>query len=50
MTDKAKTILKKMKHWKRLNNPERRERILDEFNRAQMDDVGPVGGDQRMAL
>jgi hypothetical protein len=32
---------------KELNNPERREKILNEFNRDQMDDVGPVGGTEQ---
>jgi hypothetical protein len=31
---------------KRLANPERRPRILNEFNRSTLDDVGPVGGDK----
>jgi hypothetical protein len=35
---------------KRLADPERRNRILNEFNRDQMDDVGPVGGEQRMKV
>jgi hypothetical protein len=49
MTDKAQKILQKMNKregLKRLNHPERRDRILNEFNRDQMDDVGPVGGDK----
>lgn len=32
---------------KDLNNPERRERILNEFNRGQMDEVGPIGGTEQ---
>jgi hypothetical protein len=50
MTDKAQKILQKMQKrqaLKRLANPERRDRILDEFNRDNMDDVGPVGGAER---
>ena len=46
---KAGRILQKMnkRHaLKRLANPERRNRILSEFNRDQMDDVGPIGGDK----
>ena len=35
---------------KRLANPERRNRILNEFNRDLMDDVGPIGGDQGMKV
>jgi uncharacterized protein YfeS len=49
MTDKAKTILQKMnkrKALKRLANPKARNRILDQFNRENLDDVGPLGGDQ----
>lgn len=47
MTDKAKKTLQKIQKrqtLKLLANPERRDRILDEFKRDQMDDVGPVGG------
>lgn len=56
MTDKAQKILQKMqkrqalKRWREFSNPERREKILHEFNRAQMDDVGPLGGDQGMTV
>ena len=49
MTDKAKKILQRMnrrKAVKRLANPERRDRILKEFNLDQMDGVGPLGGDR----
>jgi hypothetical protein len=31
---------------KRLANPERRNRILNEFNRDQLDDVGPLRGEK----
>lgn len=31
-------------------SPERRERIVDEFNRENLDDVGPLGGDQGMKV
>jgi uncharacterized protein YfeS len=31
---------------KRLANPERRNRILDQFNRENLDDVAPVGGNK----
>jgi hypothetical protein len=53
VTIKAKTILQRMnkqkalKHWREFSNPERRERILNEFNRETMDDVGPVGGKEQ---
>jgi hypothetical protein len=49
MTDKARKIMKKMKNWKRLNNPAR-DRILSDFNQSTLDPVGPVGGDQSMAV
>jgi uncharacterized protein YfeS len=39
-----------MKHRKRFANPERRDRILNEFNRDNMDDVGPVGGESGMKV
>jgi hypothetical protein len=56
MTEKAKAVLQKLrqrqvlKHWKRLANPERRDRILDEFNRDNAPDVKPLGGDKGMAV
>jgi hypothetical protein len=31
---------------KRLANPKARNRILDQFNRENLDDVGPIGGDK----
>ena len=31
---------------KRLANPERRNRILDQFNNSPLDDVGPLGGEK----
>lgn len=31
---------------KRLANPKARNRILDQFNRENLDDVGPLGGDK----
>jgi transcription antitermination factor NusA-like protein len=46
MTDKAKKILRKMKLTKLFRDPKVRDRILDEFNRDNMDDVGPLRGDQ----
>jgi hypothetical protein len=49
MTEKAQAVLKKMRKQqalKRLADPERRNRILYEFNRDNTDDVGPVGGDK----
>ena len=29
----------------RLNDSQNRDRILNEFNRSTLDDVGPVGGE-----
>jgi uncharacterized protein YfeS len=49
MTDKAQKILQKMNKrqaLKRLANPEWRNRILDQFNRENLDDVGPIGGNK----
>jgi hypothetical protein len=40
----AGKILQKMKLWKRM------DRILSEFNRENLDDVGPMGGDEGMAV
>jgi hypothetical protein len=39
-----------LKRWREFSNPGRRDRILNEFNRDQLDDVGPVGGDQAIAV
>jgi hypothetical protein len=47
MTNKAKTILQKMNKreaLKQLANPKARNPILDQFNRENLDDVGPIGG------
>jgi hypothetical protein len=46
MTDKAQRVLQKMKRRRLFGNPKVRDRILDEFNRSILDDVGPVGGDK----
>ena len=49
MTEKAKKILQKMNRrqaLKRLANPERSNHILDQFNRENMDDVGPLRGEK----
>jgi hypothetical protein len=49
MTDKAQKILQKMNKrqaLKRLANPERRDRILNEFNQSTLDPVGPFAGDK----
>jgi hypothetical protein len=49
MTEKAQAVLQKLrqrrapKQWKRLNNPERRVKILNDFNLSS-DPVGPVPG------
>jgi hypothetical protein len=45
MTDKAKKIPKKMKRRRTLfRSPEARDRVLGEFNRTSLDEVGPIGG------
>ena len=52
MTEKAQAVLQKirqrqaLRQWNRLANPQSRDKILNEFNRDQMDDVGPLGGDK----
>ena len=46
MTEKTARILRKMS-WKRLNDSVRRDRILNDFNRDQMDNVGPIGGEEQ---
>jgi hypothetical protein len=33
-----------------LANPKARNRILDQFNRENMDDVGPLGRDQEIKV
>jgi len=50
---KAGRILQKMNRrgaLKRLANPKARNRILDQFNRENLDDVGPLGVDHGMAV
>jgi hypothetical protein len=49
MTNKAHAILRKMKLGRLIRNPKTRDQVLGEFNRATLDDVGPLGGDQGMA-
>lgn len=50
ITNKAQKILQSMnrrkalKRWREFSNPRRREKILNEFNRDNLDDVGPIGG------
>jgi len=48
VTDKAGEILQKMKGRSLFQTPEMRDRVLEQFNRSTLDDVGPVGGDQCM--
>ena len=46
MTEKAEAVLRKIRQRqaiRRMNNPDRRERILNDFNRPTLDDVVPVG-------
>jgi hypothetical protein len=35
-----------MKASRLFQNPKARDRVLDEFNRSTLDDVGPLGGDK----
>jgi hypothetical protein len=44
MSSKARKILAL------LNDPRHRSRLLDSLNKSTLDDVGPVGGDQSMAV
>ena len=44
MSPKARRILAL------LNDPRHRTRLLDSLNKSTLDDVGPVGGDQSMAV
>ena len=46
MTEKAKKILQKTQLRRLFRNPKARDRVLDEFNRSTLDDVGPIGGDK----
>ena len=39
-----------LKHWREFSYPVRREKVIDEFNRSTLDDVGPVGGDQEIKV
>jgi hypothetical protein len=53
MTDKAKKIMQRMNKrqaLKRLANSKARNHILDQFNRENLDDVGPVGRDQEIKV
>ena len=49
MTNKARKILEKMKLRRLFEDPKARDRILGEFNRSTLDDVGPLGGNQGVA-
>jgi hypothetical protein len=48
MAEKAQAVLRKIKASRPFRNPKATERVLDEFNRSTLDDVGPLGGDQAM--
>jgi len=56
MTEKAQTVLYRLnqreafENWKRIGNPERRKKFLDDFNRDNKPDVGPLGGKQGMKV
>jgi hypothetical protein len=43
MTEKAQTVLNRLKVRRLFRNAERRNEILNEFNRDNLDDVGPIG-------
>lgn len=47
MTEKANAIMLNLKG---LFDPKRRDQALAEFNQSTLDDVGPVGGEQGMAV
>ena len=34
----------------RMNDSQNRDRVLDDFNQSTLDDVGPIGVDQGMAV
>ena len=52
MTEKARKILEELKkrYPLRLSDASRRDKILSDFNRENLDDVGPVGGDREVAI
>jgi hypothetical protein len=51
MTDRAQALLRKMRASKLFGDPKATDRILDDFSRSTLDDVGPVGGhDQSMRV
>jgi hypothetical protein len=58
MTEKARRIITELrrrdrkvrKRWILFRNPQARDRVLGEFNRSTLDDVGPLGGDQGMTV
>ena len=45
-TTKAGEILRRIKRRSLFQSPEMRDRVLDEFSRSTLGDVGPVGGEQ----
>lgn len=46
MTEKAKRVLNKPKVTRLFPSPETRDRALEQFNRENLDDVQPMGGDK----
>ena len=34
----------------RMNDAQNKDRVLDQFNRENLDDVGPLGGEQGMKV
>jgi hypothetical protein len=41
---------KALQRWREFSNLGRKDKILNEFNRDQMDDVGPLGADRGLAV
>jgi len=56
LTVKARAVLKKMKRWheqkalRLFQSPNATDRVLAQFNRLTLDDVGPVGGQEGTKL
>lgn len=50
MADKARNIMQRTKLRKLFQNHRLREKVLEEFNRSTLDDMGPMGGEQGTEL
>ena len=46
MTTKARAVLQRMIRRRLFGNPRARDRVLGQFNKENLDDVGPLGGDR----